>query len=491
MGMPKGETAVWGNPFVMRDQSETERSRVTEEYRQWIYAQPELMEKVRRELKGKVLGCWCAPKQCHGNILAEIANSSSPSSPELLLTPPTPAPSAASPDLELSAKESYEPLKPTKKGKKKSQLQTYQALISSSVTTSAPAMTTTLSPQASILHSTTKPSSAEKTHIPPLAPALASSCPVFDIGINLTNSQLKSKWKTILHRANAVGVSPILTGTTIENCKQNLSFCQQWNHQLTPSPSSSSELSSFVYPIPPFPLYCTIGIHPHYASTLTEATKPLLRSFIEQHRLKRNESPSYSAAVVAAVGECGLDFFRNLSTHEQQISAFEFQISLAREFNLPLFVHDREASSTMLNIFRRILSEIDLAKAGTTEAKAGTGIGVVESSPLPPVVIHCFTGNREEMRSYVSLGFYIGITGVICKHQRGQALREMLSEIPLDRLMVETDAPYMGFRKDRRSSEPADVVQVVEEIARVLGRDVEEMKQILYRNTLEFFQFSR
>jgi TatD DNase family protein len=217
-------------------------------------------------------------------------------------------------------------------------------------------------------------------------------------------------------------------------------------------------------------------------------------------------SPAVPVPVVVAIGECGLDFFRNLSSREEQVAAFEYQISLAREFQLPLFVHDREASSTMLNIFRRIFSEISSASERTSHGEAAgagageggasrEGRGEMEGAPLPPVVIHCFTGSAEEMRAYVSLGFYIGITGVICKSQRGKALREMLSEIPLDRLLVETDAPYMGFRKDRRGSEPADVVHVVEEIARVLGngdgdrdRGVNEIREILYRNTVRFFR---
>ena len=184
---------------------------------------------------------------------------------------------------------------------------------------------------------------------------------------------------------------------------------------------------------------------------------------------------------MVAVGECGLDFFRNLSTQEEQISAFEYQISLAREFQLPLFVHDRDASATMLEIFRRILSE-------TSAVGDPSPSSLPPPPPLPPVVIHCFTGSVEEMRAYVSLGFFIGITGVICKYQRGKSLREMLSEIPLDRLMVETDAPYMGFLKDRRGSEPADVVHVVQEIARVLGRDVSEVRETLHRNTTKFFR---
>ena len=273
LGMPKGEVSVWGNPFVMKNQTELERHRVTEEYRQWIYSQPELIQRIQKELKGKVLGCWCAPKQCHGNILAAIANSDSISAAE---------PSSAtehSLDTESSSKSCCEESSLSRvegklKKKKKSQLQTYQSLIPSSAP-AAPAVsppinnpppTPTPNPplQSSTPPSGTLPSTSRqsiKKSPPPLplpSPALSSSTatttpyPIFDIGINLTNSQLKSKWKTILQRANAAGVSPILTGTTLENCQQNLLFCRQWN-QLLPLPSllllylSHSSISSLLH----------------------------------------------------------------------------------------------------------------------------------------------------------------------------------------------------------------------------------------------------
>lgn len=104
------------------------------------------------------------------------------------------------------------------------------------------------------------------------------------------------------------------------------------------------------------------------------------------------------------------------------------------------------------------------------------------------MVIHCFTGTAEGAMAYLQRGFYIGFTGTICKKERGAHLREIIRDIPLSRIMIETDAPYMGFVKSRRNSEPADVVQVAEQIARCLNLDIEVVRAATTQNAVNFFR---
>lgn len=468
--MPKGEVSLWGNPFVMKDQSESERIRVSNEYRQWVYSQPDLIQKIRRELKGKILGCFCSPKSCHGDTLAEVANTDNID--QLISQSST---TNITNNSSLDTQDNS-----IKKPKKKSQLDNFKSLLptssevreeerkeikvssesSSSLSNNNSKInngknnnrkkaTRTFPSNENLKSDSTSTSLSSNIPPPPLTTTTSNLSPVIDIGINITNSQMKSKWKSIIHRAVDSGVSHILlTGTTVENSQESISIANQWFQQIKHKN-----------------LFCIVGIHPHHANTYNETTDEILRSLIEKHSSVKHSNPN---SVVVAVGECGLDFFRNLSPQEVQIEAFRKQIEIAVEYNLPIFVHDRDATSYILDVFSTITQNF--------------------TQLLPPVVIHCFTGKQEEMLEYVSKGFYIGITGYICKHQRGKELRDMLPLIPLDRIMIETDAPYMGFLRERRSSEPADVVKVAEEIARVLDRDVNEIREILYRNTLKFFR---
>jgi TatD DNase family protein len=127
---------------------------------------------------------------------------------------------------------------------------------------------------------------------------------------------------------------------------------------------------------------------------------------------------------------------------------------------------------------------------GVSRIEAGAARG--GGSGVPPLVVHCFTGEKEEALEYISRGFYIGLTGTICKHQRGEKLREIISseDVPLNRIMLETDAPYMGFVKGRRNSEPSDVALVAEMVASLKGVDVQEVRRVTSMTTQTFFQLN-
>jgi TatD DNase family protein len=197
----------------------------------------------------------------------------------------------------------------------------------------------------------------------------------------------------------------------------------------------------------------TAGVHPHHAKDFTAETLAQLREILKNPR-------------AVAAGECGLDFNRNYSPHPNQEQAFLAQLQLASEMEKPLFLHSRDAHPR----FSEILKAHGVKKA----------------------VAHCFTGEREELRAYLDLGLYIGITGWICDERRGKHLLELVREIPRDRLLLETDAPYLTPRDMKpqpkaRRNEPAFLAHIAKAVAQALGRGVEEVAEETARNARALF----
>jgi len=173
---------------------------------------------------------------------------------------------------------------------------------------------------------------------------------------------------------------------------------------------------------------------------------------------------------VVAVGECGLDYFRNFSPPAAQQAAFRKQLELAVEVGKPVFLHQRDAHEDFLAILRDYRPR------------------------LVGGVAHCFTAGLEEMRAYLDLGLYIGITGWICDERRGLHLREVVRHIPRERLLVETDGPYLLPRDldpkpASRRNEPMYLPHVLRAIAAARGEDPEELGAITTRNALELFSW--
>ena len=197
----------------------------------------------------------------------------------------------------------------------------------------------------------------------------------------------------------------------------------------------------------------TAGVHPHHARDCGPDTIPQLRSLAENPRC-------------VAIGECGLDFNRNYSPHPDQEKWFVAQLELGLSIGKPLFLHSRDAHPR----FSQILSSYKPKKA----------------------VAHCFTGEREELKAYVDLGLYVGITGWICDERRGKHLIELVREIPRDRLLLETDSPYLTPRDMRpqpkaRRNEPAFLPHILKAVARALARAPEELAAETTRNAATLF----
>jgi TatD DNase family protein len=458
-GMPPGCEARWGNPFVMKNQSEGERLRVTGEYERWVQSQPRLAASVRAELRGKVLACYCSPLMCHGNVLAYIANSDTAADvAEGALVQNT---STAQPTAALAVSGESSAAAPSKQ-----QLKNRMRRQRKREAVAAVAAVGGGDAKPGGEHSEEAPeSSTEVRKMPP-----ASSCAGFvDVGINITNSQLKPHWKQLVAHALEANVSNIiLTGTSVKNTEESIAIAHQWFRE------TGSRA-----------LHCTAGVHPHYAKTFKAETYNSLKELLKD-------------PFVSAVGECGLDFNRNLSSKDSQIYAFREQVRLACEMKTPLFIHEREAHDDLVAVLDAFAGIILFGVTATRTAITDsfyfvTHIIILFSfcsvGQLPPIVIHCFTGTAAEVDTYVRRGYYIGFTGTLCKKERGAHLRELVVRVPLGRLMIETDAPYMGFSKTRRNSEPADVVQVAEQVANCFGVDVEVIREATTRNATEFFRF--
>jgi len=197
----------------------------------------------------------------------------------------------------------------------------------------------------------------------------------------------------------------------------------------------------------------TAGVHPHHARDCGPDTIAQLRDIASHPNC-------------VAIGECGLDFNRNYSPHPDQEKWFAAQAELGLSLKKPLFLHSRDAHPR----FSEILKVLKPERA----------------------VAHCFTGQKEELHAYLDLGLYVGITGWICDERRGAHLLELVREIPRDRLLLETDAPYLTPRDMRpqpkaRRNEPAFLPHILKTVAHALGRPAEEVAAETTRNAEKFF----
>ncbi len=258
-----------------------------------------------------------------------------------------------------------------------------------------------------------------------------------DIGCNLAHDSFDSDRGRIVADAVAAGVRQIMvTGTSVTASARAL------------------ELSTAM----PGTLFSTAGIHPHHASELDDHSMAALRKLLE--------SPT-----VVAVGECGLDYHRNFSPRDAQLAAFEAQLELAAEIKRPVFLHERDAHEDSLRLLRRHRQHV---------------VGGVA---------HCFTGNREQLEAYLDLDLHIGITGWICDERRGGTLRAAVLHLPLERLLLETDAPYLLPRdlkpqpKNRRN-EPKFLPHIATVVATVMGLTIDEVAAAATVNSRRLFSLA-
>ncbi len=201
-------------------------------------------------------------------------------------------------------------------------------------------------------------------------------------------------------------------------------------------------------------LFTSVGVHPHDANTCTEEVMSSLKTLARHEKVK-------------AWGETGLDFNRMHSPVDVQEKWFISQIEAADETHLPMIFHERDSRGRLLEILKSM------------DNKKRQG------------VIHCFSGTREEMFQYLDLGYHIGITGIVTLQKRGQYLRELVPHIPQDRLLIETDAPYLTpapMKNKTRRNEPAFVAAVLNKIADIRNNDPHELAEVIWNNTLKLYK---
>jgi TatD DNase family protein len=257
---------------------------------------------------------------------------------------------------------------------------------------------------------------------------------LIDIGANLTHDSFNDDRSMVVQRAVEAGVTRmIITGSSEQGSRDALRLAES-------SPGR---------------FYATAGVHPHHASDYSPSVHQTLSELLRQD-------------AVVAVGECGLDYFRDLSPRDHQRRAFRQQLDLATDSQLPVFLHQRDAHDDFLKILQGA------------------------SGRYSRGVAHCFTGNEPELKDYLELDLYIGITGWICDERRGDHLRDIIGLIPDDRLMIETDAPYLLPRTLRprpatRRNEPAHLREVLRVVASALGRSEDDIARETTANAERFF----
>ncbi len=262
--------------------------------------------------------------------------------------------------------------------------------------------------------------------------------PLVDIGANLTHDSFDPDRNAVIERGLAAGVGRmVVTGSSVVESGKAVALADSM----------------------PGVLFATVGIHPHHASEFAVDSAAELEAL-----LTRNSA--------VAVGECGLDYFRNFSSPADQQAAFEAQLELAARLGKPVFLHQRDAHAEFMAMLRPWREQLSRG------------------------VAHCFTGGRSELHDCLDLDLHIGITGWICDERRGQHLREVVRDIPADRLLIETDAPYLLPRdltpkpKSRRN-EPAYLPHILTVIAACTEQSASQLAEQTTRNAVRFFDLER
>ena len=259
---------------------------------------------------------------------------------------------------------------------------------------------------------------------------------MIDIGPNLSNQQFRDDIEAVLKASVKNNVDTlILTATDVHTYSKNIQIMEKYGHICNMS--------------------TTLGLHPHHADNY----KSFFSSFDE---LIKNPK-------VISIGEFGLDYFRMISSKENQLTTMNLFLEKAAQYPLPLFMHEREARDDFISTLRS--HQLSNKK-----------------------IVHCFTGNKETLKKYLDLDCYIGITGWVTEEKRGKELREAIPYIPMDKLMIETDCPYLtpkNIPTKTYRNEPQFLKFVAMKIAELKKTTLQEVIEQTVCNSVNFFQLSK
>lgn len=260
-----------------------------------------------------------------------------------------------------------------------------------------------------------------------------------DIGLNLAHDSFDHDRDAVMEAARRAGVAAcIITGTDLPGSRTALAMAGQDAYW-----------------------FSTAGIHPHHAGEFSGDELPALETLLASNK-------------VVAIGECGLDFFRDFSPRDRQREVLDMQLELAGRIAKPLFLHQRGAHQALRE---QLDAQPDATRHGA--------------------VVHCFTGDRTEIRDWLDRGFHLGITGWLCDERRGQALQDAVRYLPLDRLLLETDAPYLLPRDlpkslqsapTSRRNEPKFLPHIAEKLAILMNKSTTVVAEAAYENTVRLFK---
>ena len=262
---------------------------------------------------------------------------------------------------------------------------------------------------------------------------MKSRPPFIDIGVNLTHDQLLDNIDKVINDMIDANVNnAIITSSCIDETYKALEIIDKY----------------------PSIFYTTVGFHPHNAKEFKESNISIIKKLLDNKD-------------VVAIGECGLDFYREYSTKREQVNCFEHHLFLASETKKPLFLHERDAFNDFYDMLKNHCDD------------------------LQNFVVHCFTGNKSNLIKYLDLGAYIGLTGWLTDTNRGSHLKDIIKFIPHDRIMIETDAPYliphnMNFKHDGMNK-PAYLPYVAEAVALSMDLELNYLSTITIENTKKFF----
>ncbi len=255
---------------------------------------------------------------------------------------------------------------------------------------------------------------------------------IFDSHCHLNLDAYAKDLPDVIERARRAGVEAMMiVGITVEQSRQAIQIAEQFSG-----------------------CYASVGIHPHDADSCSEEQLNILQDLAQ-------------SGVVTAWGETGLDFNRMRSPQKTQEKWFVRQIETAAELGLPLIFHERDSGGRFLEILN--------AHYGSSQGRG---------------VVHCFSGTHEELAAYLDMGFFIGITGILTMEKRGETLRRQVREVPRERMVIETDAPFLAPAPEKnrsRRNEPAFVRSVLERLASELGTSPESLAEILWQNTCRLY----
>jgi TatD DNase family protein len=250
---------------------------------------------------------------------------------------------------------------------------------------------------------------------------------MIDTHCHLTDPRLSVQLDDVIERARVAGVTRMITiGTDLQDGRAAIALCRGREN-----------------------LRCVVGIHPNYTQEATLADVPALRGM-------------QGDASVVALGEMGLDYFHKFADRKHQAAMFEAQLGLAVELGRPVVIHSREAIDDTLEIMRRF--------------------------PGVRAVFHCFTGTADEAERILADGYWISFTGPVT-YKKNDALRDVVRRVPMDRLMVETDAPYLSPEpmRGQKTNEPALVMYTAAKVAEVKGMGLDELDRVTTENAGRFF----